>query len=183
MCSNGARVNTAMHWVVKKQIGNHYMLVLCPNHKIKLAIHGAFDLSNLNTLPETNLTNVYYLFRQANLWWRLFKQQAMFQVSFINYFFSKNQHHTIFILSFVLLEPCLFFFNSSYFVVLVFIFSHVSQYCKILFLKRENIIFLEKLYCYYIYVQVLFHRQWDLDTNLTDVYLDFLYILLCQSRL
>ena len=87
MSSDGARVNIAMHRVVKEQIGHHNMLVLCPNHKIKLAIHDAFDLYNLNTLSEINLANVYDLFRRANLRWRLFKRQAVFQVSFINVFF------------------------------------------------------------------------------------------------
>ena len=87
MCSDGARVNMAIHWVVKEQIGQHYMLVLCPNHKIELAIHDAFDLFNLKPLSEINLRNVYYLFSRANLRWRLFKRQAVFQVSFINVFF------------------------------------------------------------------------------------------------
>ena len=62
MCSGGARVNIAMQPVIKEQIGNRYMLVLCPNHKIELAICGTFDLSNLNVLSETNLTKVCYLF-------------------------------------------------------------------------------------------------------------------------
>ena len=44
ICSNGAQVNIAMHQVIKEQISDHYMLVLCPNHKIKFAIHDAFDL-------------------------------------------------------------------------------------------------------------------------------------------
>ena len=38
------------------------MLILCPNHKIELAIRGTSDLSNLNAQSETNLTNVCYLF-------------------------------------------------------------------------------------------------------------------------
>ena len=62
MCSDGAWVNIVMHQVIKEQIGDLYMLVLCPNYKIELAIHDAFDLSHLNALSETNLTNVYYLF-------------------------------------------------------------------------------------------------------------------------
>ena len=78
-----------MHQVVKELTCDYYMLVLCPNHKIELAIHDAFDLSNLNAPSETNLTNVYYLFPQANLRWRLFKQEAVFQVSFINIFFLR----------------------------------------------------------------------------------------------
>ena len=66
MCSNGVWINIAMHRVVKEQIGNHYMLVLCPNHKIDLAIHDAFDLSSLNALSETNLTNVFYFAEQIH---------------------------------------------------------------------------------------------------------------------
>ena len=42
------------------------MLVLCPNHKIDLAIHDAFDLSSLNALSETNLTNVFYFAEQIH---------------------------------------------------------------------------------------------------------------------
>ena len=44
MCSDGARVNIVMQRVVKEQTGDHYMLVLFPNHKIELAIHDDFDL-------------------------------------------------------------------------------------------------------------------------------------------
>ena len=80
MCSNGARVNIAMHRVIKKMTSHHYMLVLCPNHKIELAIHDAFDLSNFNALSETNLTNVYYLFRRANLRWRLSSDNQCFRL-------------------------------------------------------------------------------------------------------
>ena len=108
VCSIGAQVNITMYRVVKEQIGDHYNLVLCPNHKIQLAIHGAFHLSNLNPLSETNLANVYHLFHWANLWWRLFKWQAVFQVNFIIIFFPKNQIQIIFMLSFVLVEPCFF---------------------------------------------------------------------------
>ena len=44
MCSDDARVNIVMQRVVKEQTGDHYMLVLFPNHKIELAIHDDFDL-------------------------------------------------------------------------------------------------------------------------------------------
>ena len=81
MCTDGAPVKVKMHRLVKEDIGEHYMLILCPNHKIELGIHDAFNISSLNTYSEKNLIDVYYLFKRANLRWRLFKRQAIFQVS------------------------------------------------------------------------------------------------------
>ena len=52
---------------------------LCANHKAELAIHDAFKSSNLNKDCETLLNNIFYLFKKANLKWRLFKRQAEFQ--------------------------------------------------------------------------------------------------------
>ena len=83
MCTDGAPVNIAMHSLVMNDVGEHLMLILCPNHKIELGIRDAFIDENLNTSSEKNLSDVYYLFKKANLRWRLFKRQAIFQVSYL----------------------------------------------------------------------------------------------------
>ena len=59
MCTDGAPVNVAMHKLVKQDIGDHHMLILCPNHKIELAIHDAFSVSSFNTASEKNLCDIY----------------------------------------------------------------------------------------------------------------------------
>ena len=55
------------------------MLTLCPAHKIELAIRDAFEESLLNNDCDEDHTNLYYLFKKANLCGRLFKNQAFFQ--------------------------------------------------------------------------------------------------------
>ena len=79
MCTDGAPVNVAMHRLVKEEIGEHYLLILCPNHKVELAIHDAFNESAMNKKSEKDLSDIYYLYKRANLRWRLFKRQAIFQ--------------------------------------------------------------------------------------------------------
>ena len=76
MCSDGASVNVKLHQLVQEELGEHYTLVLCPSHKVELAIGDAFKVSELNTLCQEDVTNVYYLFKKATLRWRLFKQHA-----------------------------------------------------------------------------------------------------------
>ena len=79
MCTDGAPVNIAMHRLVKDEIGEHYLLILCPNHKVELAVHDGFNVSAMNNECEKDLSDIYYLFKRANLRWRLFKRQAIFQ--------------------------------------------------------------------------------------------------------
>ena len=42
MCSDGATVNKALYRLVKQEMGEHYRLVLCPSHKLELALGDAF---------------------------------------------------------------------------------------------------------------------------------------------
>ena len=71
-----------MHELIKNEIGEHYLLTLCPPHKIELAIENAVELSPLNNDYNTMSTyfiNIFYLFKKANLRWRLFKRQSIFE--------------------------------------------------------------------------------------------------------
>ena len=78
MCTDGTPVNVAMYCLVKEEVGEHYMLTLCPAHKIELAISDAFKESVLNNTWSQNNVIIFYLFQRANLRWQLFKKQAVF---------------------------------------------------------------------------------------------------------
>ena len=86
MCTDGASVNVVLHRLVKEEMGEHYLLVLCPSHKVELALKDSFKESTLNDRCEEDLRNTYYLFKKANLQWRLFKRQSRFMAqSYIRY--------------------------------------------------------------------------------------------------
>ena len=78
MCTAGAPVNVKMHQLIQTELGEHYLLPLCPAHKIELAIKDAFKQLDLNNCGK-DYDNVYYLFKKVNLRWRLLKRQAHFQ--------------------------------------------------------------------------------------------------------
>ena len=78
LCSDGARVNLSLFNKVKTEIGDHYVQVWCPSHRLELAIRDAFKLCAFNNTCEKDLTDIYYLFKRATLRWRLFKRQALF---------------------------------------------------------------------------------------------------------
>ena len=67
-----------MHRLVKEEIGEHYQLILCPAHKIELAMHDAFKKLQINTDVEKDCINIYYFFKRANLKWCLFKRESEF---------------------------------------------------------------------------------------------------------
>ena len=73
LCSDSARVNISPYNRIKDEIGEHYMLILCPSHKFELSLHNAFKISELNSDCEEEYRDIYYLFRKATLKWRLFK--------------------------------------------------------------------------------------------------------------
>lgn len=78
MYSDGAAVNVAAHKLVREELGEHYLLILCPVHKFELAIKDAFNVSEFNQNVQKDLNDIYYFFRKANLKWRLMKRQAQF---------------------------------------------------------------------------------------------------------
>ena len=80
MCTDGAPVNEQMYRLVRDDVGKHYLLTLCPAHKIELGIKDGFENSSLNSPCDEDYLNIYYLFKRANLRWRLLKQQALFMV-------------------------------------------------------------------------------------------------------
>ena len=79
MCTDGTPINVKMHQLIQTELGEHYLLTLCSAHKIELAIKDTFKQSDLNNNCNKDYVNVYYLFKKANLSWRLFKCQAHFQ--------------------------------------------------------------------------------------------------------
>ncbi|CAB4013601.1 Hypothetical predicted protein [Paramuricea clavata] len=75
--SDGTNTNKALYRLEKEEIGDHLILVLCVSNKLELAIHDAFKKSKLNDAAEEQLVVTYYLFKRANLKWRLFKRHAL----------------------------------------------------------------------------------------------------------
>ena len=67
-----------MHKLIKNEIGIHLLILYHP-HKIELAIENAFELSALNNHCNTDYINIFYLFKKANLRWRLFKRWSIFE--------------------------------------------------------------------------------------------------------
>ena len=76
MCTDVAAVNVKLHRLVKSEIGEHYLLTLCPGHKVELALHDAFKHSKLNTTTKKDYKDIYYFFKKSPLRWKLFKRQA-----------------------------------------------------------------------------------------------------------
>ena len=72
--SDGTNTNKPLYRLEKEEIGDHLILVLCVSHKLELAIHDAFKNSKLNDAAEEQLVVRYYIFKRANLKWRLFKR-------------------------------------------------------------------------------------------------------------
>ena len=84
MCPDGAPVNIKMHKLIKTELGEHYLLTLCPADKTELAIQDTFESSDLNNECNTDFVNIFYLFKKAR--WRLFKRQSMFEgIPYIQY--------------------------------------------------------------------------------------------------
>ena len=44
------------------EVGEHYLLIFCPAHKIELVIKDAFEQSDFNNNCSKDYINVYYLF-------------------------------------------------------------------------------------------------------------------------
>ena len=64
MCTDGAPVNIKMHKLIKTELGEHYLLTLCPAYKIGLAIQDAFELSDLKNHFNMGYVNIFYLFKK-----------------------------------------------------------------------------------------------------------------------
>ena len=63
MCTDGAPVNVKMHQLIQIELDEHYLLTLCPAHKIELVIMDAFEQSYLNINCNEDYVNVYYFFK------------------------------------------------------------------------------------------------------------------------
>ena len=79
LCSDGASVNISLYNLLKAELGEHYLQMWCPSHRLELAVGDAFEDSQLNSDCEKACRDVYYLFKRATLRWRLFKQQALIE--------------------------------------------------------------------------------------------------------
>ena len=77
MCSDSRNVNVAAYNLAKEDL-EHYLLILCPAHKLELAIKDAFKTSNFNEEVQKDLRDIFYFFHKANLKSCLMKQQAQF---------------------------------------------------------------------------------------------------------
>ena len=75
--SDGTNTNKALYRIEKAEGGDHLCLTLCLSHKPELALHDAFNLSSINEAVEEQLVSAYYLFKRANLKWRLFKRHTV----------------------------------------------------------------------------------------------------------
>lgn len=78
LCSDGAAVNHSLYEKIRAEIGDHYVKVWCPSHRLELAVRDAFKECDFNNICEKDLSAIYYLFKRATLRWRLFKRQALF---------------------------------------------------------------------------------------------------------
>ena len=58
-----------MHKLIKTEVGEHYLLILCPAYKTGLAIQDAFELTDLNNHCNMGYVNVFYPIKKANLRW------------------------------------------------------------------------------------------------------------------
>ena len=80
MYTDRAPVNVKMYKLIKEELGYQYILMCtCPAPKIELLIQDALEESLLNNGCDKDYINIYYLFKKANLHWRLFKCQALFK--------------------------------------------------------------------------------------------------------
>ena len=75
--SDGTNTNKALYRIEKEEIGEHLLSVLCLLHKLELAIHNAFKVSDMNEDAAEQLESCYYLFKKANLKWRLYKKHSI----------------------------------------------------------------------------------------------------------
>ena len=62
MCSDDTNVNVAAYNLAKEDLGEHYLLILCPAHKLELAVKDAFKTSNFNEKVQKDLRDLYIFF-------------------------------------------------------------------------------------------------------------------------
>ena len=61
MCSDGAAVTCAVYNLLHEEMGDYYLIMICPPHKFELAINDAFTKSLLNGSTESDYSDVYFL--------------------------------------------------------------------------------------------------------------------------
>ena len=75
--SDGTNTNKALYHIENEEIGEHLLSVLCLSHKLELAIHDAFKVSDMNEDAEEQLESCYYLFKKSNLKWQSYKKHSI----------------------------------------------------------------------------------------------------------
>ena len=64
MCSDSATVNRAVYDLLHEQMGDRYLLMICPSREFELAINDAFSKSLLNGSTGSDYSDVYYFFKK-----------------------------------------------------------------------------------------------------------------------
>ena len=78
ICTDTAAVTIAAYRLTREELGEHYLLMLCPAHTLELAIKDAFTAIGLDSKCNDDYTSIYYLCKKANVKWRLMKRQGIF---------------------------------------------------------------------------------------------------------
>ena len=74
MCTDTAAVKVKLYKLLKPDMAEHYLLTLCPGHKVELALSDTFKISNLNACTEKDYRDIYYFFKKSPLRWKLSKE-------------------------------------------------------------------------------------------------------------
>ena len=64
MCSDGAAVNFKLHKLLKPKMGEHYLLTLCPGHKVELSLKDSFKDLVMNIHTEKDYKDIYCFFEK-----------------------------------------------------------------------------------------------------------------------
>ena len=67
MCSDDTNVNVAAYNLAKEDLGEHYLLILCPAHKLELAVKDVFKTSNFNERSK-KIYMIYFIFFVKPTW-------------------------------------------------------------------------------------------------------------------
>ena len=62
MCSDSTSVSVAAYNLAKEDLGEHYFLILCPAHKLELAIKDGFKTSDFNEEAQKDLNDIFCFF-------------------------------------------------------------------------------------------------------------------------
>ena len=64
ICTDAAAVNSAAYRLMREELGDHYLLMLCPAYTLELSIKDAFTAIGLDSKCNDIYTSIYYLFKK-----------------------------------------------------------------------------------------------------------------------